>query len=94
MKDFLFSVRPIHVHDYMGVDFFDSSDPGCTFAATRIRAAEETNTGTAFFAKKAKSSSKGNATYTREQNQQSNHQDGCKRFMSRLSKKTIYLWKG
>ena len=26
MNDFLFSIRPIHVSDYMGNDFFDSSD--------------------------------------------------------------------
>ena len=41
MNDFLFSVNPCRVFDYMGVDFFDSSDVGCMHEAAQIRAAEE-----------------------------------------------------
>ena len=48
MNNFLLSLRPIHVSDYMGVDYFDSCDMGCTFVAACITAAEETKTGTRF----------------------------------------------
>ena len=41
MNDFLISVHSTHVTDLMGVDFFDTSDTGCTPAAACIRDAEE-----------------------------------------------------
>ena len=44
MNDFLLSLRPFHVSDYMGVDFFDSCDTGCGLAAAWIRSAEEKKT--------------------------------------------------
>lgn len=48
MNDFLLSLCPFHVSDYMGVDFFDSCDTGCGLAAAWIRSAEEKKTGTRF----------------------------------------------
>jgi hypothetical protein len=36
MNDFLCFTHPVQISDWMGVDFFDSSDAGCTFAAARI----------------------------------------------------------
>ena len=36
MNDFLCSEHPVRLSDWMGVDFFDSSNPGCTSAAARI----------------------------------------------------------